>query len=903
MTSALADRPSLPSAKPEEMRSALDAIVLQSISPVAAWLGLLYAALVFLHWLILPPGIAQQMSLLAACTAATLIVVRLVSRRQKIPRAWAYPLGALIVALVLVNSLVQIALTGEIYQTTNVMLVIAGMAFFVVSHRWFWGMLLVSLIGWILSILRIPFSELTVHFAVGLFGTAILAFALHLYHVQTLDRLVRSSMLEKQLKDQAESALGESRRVAERLRLTNAAMQSAANGIVITDRDGRILWINPAFTQMTGYTSAEAIGQTPRILKSGVQDQKFYEGLWQTILSGRVWFGELINRHKDGRLYIEEQTIGPVRNENGEISHFISVKQDVTLRKQGEELLVKRNRELAEMNSIIGAVTSSLNLDTVLNGIVNSVRSLLPKSTGASLQLLEEDMLVTRASTYPKWAEEQVLTFRPGRGAAGVALQENRIVNIGDVTQDQRFIPNERGARFLSLITTPIVYGERPMGVLSVEAVEKDAFSGDDEQLLTLLAGYVAVAIANAEYSGNLEEIVEKRTTELRVAQNRLLEQQRLEQEVRLAAEVQASLLPKQMPVIHGYEVAGTALPARLVSGDLYDCIVKNDGTCNFVLADISGKGIPAAMLTSTAHALLRAESEHTDSPSGILTNINKSLYRDLTRAELFITMFVARLNQDLAQVTYANAGHTEALWWRQSDLSCTRLGATGMPIGVMEGAEISEETIALRPGDVLVFYSDGITEAENPRQELFGVERLSELVRKYAFHATHTLAQRILTEVELFSGEAPRSDDLTLLVVKALPREFSFIFHSTLDNLNEALDLIHKSTEAYGAEFTYQFELASSEIITNIIQHAYRNHSGEIRFRLNFLIDRMELEIEDDGVPFDLTKLPEPDLEQPHERGYGLHVIRQLVDEVAYTPSTPQGNMWRLVKFSQEKK
>ncbi len=885
------------------MRSAFDAIVLQSISPVTAWLGVLYAVLAVLHLRLLDPLVAYKMSLLAVCTSATFIILRLVTRRQKIPGAWANPLGALIVALVLANSLVLIALTGEIYQTTGVMLVIAGMAFFVVSHRWFAGMLLASLAGWLLSILRMPFRDLTLHFALGLFCTAGLAFALHLYHVQTLNRLVRSGMLEKQLKDAAESALGESRRVAERLRLTNAAMQSAANGIVITDREGRILWINPAFTRMTGYTSAEAIGQTPRLLKSSVYDRNFYEALWETILSGKIWYGELINRHKDGHLYIEEQTIGPVRDEKGEIAYFISIKQDVTQRKKSEDLLLKRNRELADLNSIIGAVTSSLNLDTVLNGIVNSVRSLLPKSSGASLQLFKGGVLVTSASTYPGWAEEEILTFRLGQGAAGVALQENRIVNMGDVARDERFIPGQRGLRFLSLIATPIVYGERPMGVLSVEAMETNAFNQDDEQLLTLLAGYVAVAIANAEYSENLEEIVEKRTTELRVAQNRLLEQQRLEQEVRLAAEVQASLLPKQMPQIHGYEVAGTALPARLVSGDLYDCIVKNDGTSNFVLADISGKGIPAAMLTSTAHALLRAESEHTDSPASILSNINKSLYADMTRAELFITMFVARLDQNLARLTYANAGHTETLWWRQSDQSCVHLGATGMPIGVLEGAEITEETIALRPGDVLVFYSDGITEAENPHQELFGVERLSELVRKYAFHATHTLAQRILTEVELFSGEAPRSDDLTLLVVKALPRAFSLSIPAVPQKLNEVLDLIHKATEAYGSQFSYQFELASSEIITNIIQHAYRDHPGEIRLRLDFLIDRVELEIEDDGLPFDPTQLPEPHPEQAQEGGYGLYVIRQILDEVAYTPSTPQGNMWRLVKFAREEK
>ncbi len=138
----------------------------------------------------------------------------------------------------------------------------------------------------------------------------------------------------------------EQKRAERQLRLQSTALAAAANAIVITNRDGRISWVNPAFTYITGYTFEEAVGQNMRLLKSGKQDQPFYKNLWDTILNGQVWQGELVNRHKDGRLYNEEQTITPLYNEDGEISHFIAIKQDITRRKQMEETLREINYTL-----------------------------------------------------------------------------------------------------------------------------------------------------------------------------------------------------------------------------------------------------------------------------------------------------------------------------------------------------------------------------------------------------------------------------------------------------------------------------------------------------------------------------------------------------------------------------
>jgi len=159
----------------------------------------------------------------------------------------------------------------------------------------------------------------------------------------------------------------ERKRVEGRIRLQAAALEAAANGIIITDRNGTIIWVNPAYTRLTGYRANEAIGQNSRILKSGQHDQAFYHNLWETVLSGRVWQGEIVNRHKDGSLYTEEQTVTPVRDERGDITHFIAIKQDIAERRRLEDRL-RQAQKLEAIGLLAGGIAHDFN--NHLNGII-----------------------------------------------------------------------------------------------------------------------------------------------------------------------------------------------------------------------------------------------------------------------------------------------------------------------------------------------------------------------------------------------------------------------------------------------------------------------------------------------------------------------------------------------------
>ncbi len=197
--------------------------------------------------------------------------------------------------------------------------------------------------------------------------------------------------LERRVTDRTaelQAEIAEHQRAEVRIRLQVTALESAGNGVVITDRNGTIEWVNPAFTQLTGYTREEAIGQNPRILKSGRQDPSVYRELWARILSGKTWRGEITNRRKDGGLYVEEMTVTPVRQPNGEISHFVAIKQDVTQRRQAEERIRQLNRDLERRATELEAANQEL--DAFVYSVSHDLRAPLASIEGFARLVLEE---------------------------------------------------------------------------------------------------------------------------------------------------------------------------------------------------------------------------------------------------------------------------------------------------------------------------------------------------------------------------------------------------------------------------------------------------------------------------------------------------------------------------------
>ncbi len=275
-------------------------------------------------------------------------------------------------------------------------------------------------------------------------------------------------------------------------------------------------------------------------------------------------------------------------------------------------------------------------------------------------------------------------------------------------------------------------------------------FNSEDVSLLTGLAGTMGVSLQNALLVRERVEVA------------------RLDEELRLARQIQRSFLHTEFPRMRGVDVHALNIPSKAVGGDLYDVVPAGDGAFVLAIADVAGKGVPAALLSSMLQASLRTQASSIASVTEILRNINSLVYRGAT-VHQFATFFIARMEPAHARLTFSNAGHNYPVLMRRGGEQLT-LECGGTVLGILESTEYEEETVTLQKGDRLVFYTDGITEAGNPAGELYGEERLYALLRDLPHEVSAREAtERILAGLEVFRDGQEAADDVTLMVVQVM--------------------------------------------------------------------------------------------------------------------------------------
>jgi PAS domain S-box-containing protein/putative nucleotidyltransferase with HDIG domain len=274
----------------------------------------------------------------------------------------------------------------------------------------------------------------------------------------------------------------------EQLRLQSAALEAAANGFMITDRTGRVIWVNPAFTRLTGYSIEEVIGQNPSILNSGKQDTDFYENLWKKILSGEIWRGELVNRRKDGHFYTEEMTIAPLRGQGGEISHFIAVKQDVSERKQHElehEAIITvatALRTASTRNEILAIILDQLNELFDANGAMLATKS----------KTVNKDITIEmgRGAIGEKFTG---LHIPPGEGVSGWVIENRKTYLNNNARSDAIFFRPDLLGESDAVASVPLIAQEQVIGALWI--ARQTDLTEQDLRLLNAIADIAANAI------------------------------------------------------------------------------------------------------------------------------------------------------------------------------------------------------------------------------------------------------------------------------------------------------------------------------------------------------------------------------------------------------------------------
>jgi serine phosphatase RsbU (regulator of sigma subunit) len=281
-------------------------------------------------------------------------------------------------------------------------------------------------------------------------------------------------------------------------------------------------------------------------------------------------------------------------------------------------------------------------------------------------------------------------------------------------------------------------------------------------------ADHLADVAGRADALGHLARVFQQMVSEMQAREQRAKEEEALKRELRLASEIQVSMLPAVLPRPSGFDIGARMIPAKAVGGDFFDVFPAGAGRLGFAIGDVAGKGMPAALFMALTCALLRSEAMRTTSPERVLRSVNRHLLERNSRG-LFVTLLYGVLDEVGRRFTYVRAGHEFPLLYdRRGALMAVPEGRS-QPLGLFSEPALEKRTVTLQPGDTLLFYTDGATDARDERGELYSLERLERCVGLDAGELAQGTCDRIVEALRDYQGRAPQADDITLMAIRAL--------------------------------------------------------------------------------------------------------------------------------------
>ena len=743
--------------------------------------------------------------------------------------------------------------------------------------------------------------------------------------------------------------------------MMHRAVEQSASAVLITDKNGLIEYINPKFTELTGYTSEELLGQNPKIMQSGNTPLEHYQSMWQNLLSTGEWCGEIKNQKKNGDDYWVYECVSSIKNDQDEVTHFLALEEDITERKRLEQrfrqamesapyaiVMVNESGTIEMVNSqteiffgysrheLIGKpvemlvperfrsahigfrqaylaapVSRTMGVGRDLYGLrkdgtefsveiglslIDNHEDTLVLSTIVDITQRKEAEQALRESEerfrqmaemtgewlweqdprgyyiYSSTAVSQILGFSqdevigkhytefltpqdqaeqqfysashqpfyaltnhyrhkdghpvltestglPIINAEGKLLKWRGVDR--DITVRKHFqdalIESEKRTRLiiessLSAIVIMDSYGlisdwnhqaEKMFGWSRNEAIGQRLadliiplrFRSAHHQglqhflhtgigpLLNQLIEHVAMRRDGSEFpvelsiaplklgnayifSGFIHEISARKAAEQKIRQaeiNLAIAQS----EIKIAQRIQASLSPSAPIRTDHFEVTGYCLPADQVGGDYFDYFFRNQDQLDMIIADVSGHSIGPALFMVETRSAIRTQANRLGTPSETLALLNDFLFEDLDNADYFITLFYLQYDITSQQLSFANAGHPPPLLLSPFQNECRQLDADGMILGVRKNVIFEEKSTTIANGDLILLYTDGLTEAENPDGDFFGVERVAELFIQYAHYSPEKIIAALLKHLKQFCQSESFKDDITLMIFK----------------------------------------------------------------------------------------------------------------------------------------
>jgi phosphoserine phosphatase RsbU/P len=421
---------------------------------------------------------------------------------------------------------------------------------------------------------------------------------------------------------------------------------------------------------------------------------------------------------------------------------------------KGTELSAEEKYQL--LKEISFKIKDTLDLNVILNHLLDALRTVIDYDAAGIFVLSEaiehpdyhfpgQKIGGIAKRGYESTPLESDKMLSEGKGIIGYVINSKESLIIDDVRKDDRYIIGRKNT--LSELAVPILMNDKAIGALDVESDKLSAFNQNHLEILQFFADASAISLEKA------------------ILHHQILEKKKLEEQMQIAKDVQSSLLPANPPEIEGYEIAGVCIPTYEIGGDYYDYIKLDDNNLAIVIADVSGDGIPAALIMASFRAMLRNQLKVGSDPSEVMTVLNKQI-SEIVRKRDFITAFYAKLNFKEHICTYTNCGHNPPLLLR-SNGKIDLLEQGGAALNILEDAKFDFDSVKLEPGDQIIFYTDGVTEIFSEDSKEYGFERLQKVILDSQNKSASEIISNIVESTKNFSGTKLYRDDFTLVVLK----------------------------------------------------------------------------------------------------------------------------------------
>lgn len=543
-----------------------------------------------------------------------------------------------------------------------------------------------------------------------------------------------------------------------------------------------------------------------------------------------------------------EKTNKELEKKVSELGSLFDLGKAVLESKDEEDLILKSIRIVVrEMDAkhavilIIDPVKEKLNLWSYMNGLEEKSQETFPRDS-----IIVHAMIDNR-----------------------ILLRDSYYMQQDDDILDKKFLKN-------SFIVLPLVGGnQKPFGAICIsDRVDQLHFNDNDLRLLQTISSQFIKGYENIKLNADM------------------IAKKAMQKEIEITRNIQNNILPSKIPTGSNFELGVKSVPAKDVSGDFYDFYKYEDGQFSFLIADVSGKSLPAAIFMAMSSSVMRTLSRnHEMNPADLLKAANSLIYED-SQSGMFVTLFFIHYDPSIMEIEFASAGHNDQIWIKADD-SYEFIKGTGAPLGVIPTSKYVGGKIHPKSGDMVVLYTDGAVEEKNKDNEEFGLERfVQEIIKRKEKHPQQII-EEVYTEIVNFSESSEQFDDFTVLILKfnddyqfrktfpavnaSIPKFRDFVFETIkIRNLNEF--------------FCDDILLCCDEAATNVVMHSYKDTklpNPTFDCGIKFTEEKIIIRIQDKGIPFERSKVPAPSLEAnlkgERRGGFGVYLVEKLMDHVTY--------------------